>query len=200
MSASTVSRERLRHLPNAISAARMAAPPVLLALALAGRPAAFTWVLVPALLSDMVDGWLARTYHLESKRGAFLDSVADTLLLFVSIYGIWVFHGEVITANAVLCGAVIVSWVLEDCAALLRYRRLSSFHTYLSKTAGYVLGLYVGVLFVFGHYPALLYAASGLSIAGNLEEFALLALLPQWRTDVRGVWWVLAERGKGRGA
>ena len=164
------------------------------------REAAFTWVLVPALLSDILDGWLARTYHLESKRGALLDSVADTLLLFVSICGIWVFHRDVVMANAMLCGAVIASWALEDCAALWRYRRLSSFHTYLSKIAGYVLGLYVGVLFVFGHSSGCCMLASGLSVAGNIEEFALLTLLPQWRTDVRGVWWVLAERRKGRGA
>ena len=200
MSASTASRKRLRHLPNAISAARIAAAPLLLALALAGQQSAFTWVLVPALLSDILDGWLARAFHLESKRGALLDSVADTMLWFVSLYGLWVFHREVVTENAVLCSVVIACWVLEDVVALLRYRRLSSFHTYLSKVAGYLLGLYVGVLFVFGPYPWLLYLASGFSIAGSLEEFALLALLAQWRADVRGVWWVLAERRKGTGA
>jgi CDP-diacylglycerol--glycerol-3-phosphate 3-phosphatidyltransferase len=200
MSASTAMRSRLRHLPNAISAARIAAAPVLVALALARWQAAFTWVLVPALLSDILDGWLARAWHLESKRGAQLDSVADTLLWFVSLYGIWVFHREVVTDNAVLCTAVIVCWVLEDLAALLRYRRLSSFHTYLSKVAGYLLGMYIGVLFVFGPYPWMLYLAAGLSIAGNLEEFALLALLPTWRSDVRGLWWVLAERRRGPAA
>jgi CDP-diacylglycerol--glycerol-3-phosphate 3-phosphatidyltransferase len=200
MNASTATRERLRHVPNAISAARIAAVPVLLMLALAGWRSAFTWVLVPALLSDILDGWLARAFHLESKRGAFLDSIADTMLWFVSLYGIWVFHREVVTENAVLCSAVIACWVLENVAALLRYRRLSSFHTYLSKVAGYLLGMYIGVLFVFGPHSWLLYLASGLSIAGNLEEFALLALLPQWRTDVRGVWWVLAERRRRRGA
>jgi cardiolipin synthase len=194
MSASTATRERLRHLPNAISAARIAAAPVLLVLALADRQSAYTWVLVPALLSDILDGWLARAWHFESKRGAQLDSIADTLLWFVSLYGIWVFHREVVTENAALCTAVIVCWVLEDLVALVRYRRLSSFHTYLSKVAGYLLGLYIGVLFVFGHSPWMLYLASGLSIAGNVEEFALLALLPSWRPDVRGLWWVLAER------
>jgi len=200
MSASSTTRERLRHVPNAISAARIAAVPVLLALAVTGREFAFTWVLVPALLTDIADGWLARTFDLQSKQGALLDSIADTLLLFVSIYGIWVFHRDVITSNAVLCGTVIGLWVLENVVALLRYGRLSSFHTYVSKTAGYLLGIYIGVLFVFGHYPGLFLVAAGLSIAGNLEEFALLALLREWRANVRGVWWVLAERRTGRPA
>jgi CDP-diacylglycerol--glycerol-3-phosphate 3-phosphatidyltransferase len=197
MSANQATRVRLRHLPNAISTARIAAVPVLLYLALTGRQALFTCVLVPALLSDIADGWLARAYRLESKRGAQLDSVADTLLLFVSIFGIWTFHREVLTGNAWLCTAVITCWALENVAALLRYRRLSSFHTYVSKVAGYLLGVYVGVLFVFGHVPWLLYLAAGLSILGNLEEFALLAVLREWRADVRGLWWVLADRRRG---
>ena len=176
--------------------ARIAAAPLLLVLALLGQQRLFTIVLVAALLTDMLDGWLARTYHLESKRGAQLDSVGDTLLLFATIFGIWAFHRAVMLDNALLCGAMIGLWALENVASLLRYRRLSSFHTYCSKTAGYVLGIYVGVLFVFGHYPWLLYLAAGLSIVGSLEEFALLAILPQWRADVGGLWWVLAERRK----
>lgn len=200
MSAEVGTRGWLRHLPNAISAARIAAVPVLLALALARREAAFTWLLVPALLSDIADGWLARRYRLQSRLGAQLDSIADTLLLFVSILGIWVFHLGVIADNAGLCIAVVGCWLLENVAALLRYRRLSSFHTYLSKVAGYLLGIYVGVLFVFGHQPWLLLAAAASSIAGNLEEFALLATLPQWQADVRGLWWVLRERRRGRRA
>jgi CDP-diacylglycerol--glycerol-3-phosphate 3-phosphatidyltransferase len=200
MSASSSTRERLRHVPNAISAARVAAVPILLALAVAGREFAFTWVLVPALLTDIADGWLARKFDLSSKLGALLDSIADTLLLLVSIVGIWVFHRDVITSHAMLCATVIGLWVLENIVALLRYGRLSSFHTYVSKTAGYLLGIYIGVLFVFGHYPGLLYVAAGWSIVGSLEEFVLLALLREWRANVRGVWWVLHERRTGRRA
>jgi CDP-diacylglycerol--glycerol-3-phosphate 3-phosphatidyltransferase len=194
MSTNPATRRRLRHVPNAISMARIAAAPLLLVLAVTGQRLLFTTVLVVALLSDMLDGWLARSYHLESKRGAQLDSIGDTLLLFATIVGIWSFHRAVIVDNALLCGVMIGLWALENVASLLRYRRLSSFHTYCSKVAGYVLGIYVGVLFVYGHYPWLLYLAAGLSIVGSLEEFALLATLKQWRADVGGLWWVLAER------
>jgi phosphatidylglycerophosphate synthase len=200
MGTKAATRERLRHVPNAISMARIAAAPLLMALALAGQRRWFTIILVIALLSDMLDGWLARTWHLESKRGAQLDSVGDTLLLFATILGIWTFHRAVIADNASLCGAMIGLWALENVASLVRYRRLSSFHTYCSKTAGYVLGIYVGVLFLYGHQPWLLYLAAGLSIVGSLEEFALLAMLREWRADVGGLWWVLAERRKGRRA
>ena len=184
----------LRNLPNVLSGARALAVPVLFALALLEREAAFTWVLIPALLSDVFDGWIARAFGLESKLGAALDSVADSLMLFVSVYGIWVFHPEVIRAHAWLCGIAVGLWALEDVLALARYRRLSSFHTYLSKVVANLLGFFIGWLFLFGFEPWMLYLAAGTSIVASLEELALLRVLPEWRADVRGLWWVLREK------
>lgn len=184
----------LKHVPNVLSGARAFAVPVLFVLALDGQRTAFTWVLIPALLSDVFDGWIARAFHLESRVGAALDSAADSLMLFVSVFGVWVFHPEVIRGHAWLCGIAVGLWVLEDVLALLRYRRLSSFHTYLSKLVANLLGLFIGWLFLFGFEPWLLYLAAGMSIVASLEELVLLRVLPGWRTDVRGLWWVLRER------
>jgi CDP-diacylglycerol--glycerol-3-phosphate 3-phosphatidyltransferase len=187
----------LRHLPNVLSGGRALAVPVLAALAIAGRETEFTWVLVPALLSDIVDGLIARVFHLESRLGAMLDSAADTLMLFVSLYGVWVFHPYVILEHPWLCGAAVGLWALEDVLALLRYGRLSSFHTYLSKVVANLLGFFIGWLFLAGFEPWMLYLAAGTSIVASLEELALLRVLPEWRADVRGLWWVLRERRDG---
>ncbi len=187
----------LRHVPNVLSGARALAVPVLLVLAFEEQRVAFTWVLIPALLSDVFDGWIARAFALESKLGAALDSAADSLMLFVSVYGIWVFHPEVIRDHAWVCGIAVGLWALEDVLALVRYGRLSSFHTYLSKLVANLLGFFIGWLFLFGFQPWMLYLAAGTSIVASLEELALLRVLPEWRTDVRGLWWVLR---KGRDA
>jgi CDP-diacylglycerol--glycerol-3-phosphate 3-phosphatidyltransferase len=186
-----------RHLPNALSIARILASPVLVALAAAGNETAFTWVLVPALLSDIADGLVARIFRLQSKLGALLDSIGDVLLLFTSLYGVWVFHPGIVADHRMAGVLLIGAWAIQVVAALLRYGRLSSFHTLLSKVAGYLLGIFVGVLFVFGFQPWLLYLAVAVSVVGNLEELVLLALLPKWRPDVRGLWWLLRERRAG---
>jgi len=183
----------LRHVPNALSAARLLAVPVLAVLAALGRETAFTWVLIPALLSDIADGLVARIFGLESRLGAMLDSVADTLLMFVSLYGLWTFYPEVVTGHAWLIGVAVGLWVLEDVLALVRYGRLSSFHTYLSKIVANLLGFFIGWLFLFGFEPWMLYLAMGASIVASLEEIALVARLPTWRADVRGLWWVWRE-------
>jgi CDP-diacylglycerol--glycerol-3-phosphate 3-phosphatidyltransferase len=194
MTAATFPRALARHLPNLLSGLRLLAVPVLLGLAWAQRETAFTWVLIPALLSDAADGWIARRFSLETRLGAFLDSLADSALLFVSVYGIWVFHREVFAGYALLCWTAVGLWALENAVALLRYGRLSSFHTYLAKVTANLLGVFIGVLFVFGFHPWMLWLAAGASIVTSLEELVLLAVLPEWRTDVRGLWWVWRAR------
>jgi cardiolipin synthase len=194
MAASTAGPGWLRQVPNSLSSLRLAAVPLLAGLAFAGREAPFTWILVPALLTDIADGLIARAFHLESRLGAMLDSVADTGLMFVALYGVWVFHPEVLRGDAWLCGTAVALWIVEDLAALARYGRLSSFHTYSSKVVANLLGFFVGWLFLFGFVPWMLYLAAGASILASLEELALIALLPRWRADVRGLWWVSRER------
>ena len=58
------------------------------------------------------------------------------------------------------------------------------------------MGVFVGVLFMWGLVPGLLYVASGLVLVATCEEFILLWLLPEWTPDVRGAYWV--ARGEPR--
>ena len=185
----------LRHLPNALSALRLLAAPTLVVLALYGASQAFTVLLLAALLTDIADGWLARRWRLQSALGATLDSAADVATLAAAAFGIHVFHPAVYAEHGVGCAIVLGGWMLEAALALLRYGRLSSFHTYASKAAGYALGFFLAALFVFGFSAVLFYGAVAISTFALIEELALLWMLPAWRSDVRGLAWVLKERG-----
>jgi len=179
-----------RHVPNALSATRIACAPLMLLCAIMGFERAFTWLLVPALLTDAADGWIARGLGVETKLGARLDSLGDSLVWYAGLAGLFAFQREVLAAHAVLFGAVVTAWILESVLAWLRYRRLSSFHTWLSKLAGVLLSVYVVTLFLWGHWQPLLVLAAVVSICASLEEMVLLALLPEWRSDVPGLWWL----------
>jgi CDP-diacylglycerol--glycerol-3-phosphate 3-phosphatidyltransferase len=179
-----------RHVPNVLSATRIAVAPLMLLCAMTGHERAFTWLLVPALLTDAADGWIARGLGVQSNLGARLDSLGDSLVWYAGLAGLIAFQREVLAAHALLFGAVVACWLLESGLAWLRYRRLSSFHTWLSKLAGVLLSVYVVTLFIWGHWQPLLVLAATASILASLEEMALLAMLPEWRSDVPGVWWL----------
>jgi len=187
-----------RHVPNALSLVRIVCAPVLVLMAASGEQASYTWVLVPALLTDAADGWIARSFGLQSRLGARLDSLGDSLIWCAGLAGLLAFQRDVLAANRWLIGAVVAAWMLENLLAWLRYRRLSSFHTVLSKIAGVLLSVYIAILFLFGHWGWLLWLASTASLLASAEEIWLLALLPQWRTDVKGVWWLRRESKRGR--
>lgn len=190
-------QSRLRHVPNVISILRLLAVPVLVWLASRHEPRAFAWLLVASLVSDIADGLIARVFGFTSRIGALLDSTADSLLLLSAGYGALVFYPGVVWSHWPAAALLIGFWIFEAAAALVRYGRLSSFHTYLSKAAGYAMGIFIGVLFLFDFHLWLLYLAVGLSVCGNLEELWLLKLLPAWEPDVRGAWWV-RRRGIAR--
>jgi phosphatidylglycerophosphate synthase len=188
----------IQRLPNTLTMARIAALPVLLWLAITHRHDPFAAVLIACLIGDIVDGILARALKATSELGALLDSIADTLLFFTAAFGVWVFHPDALRSHPVAFALIPGLWAAENVAALLRYGRLSSFHTYLSRIAAYALGFCIGLLFLTGFKTWLLYLAVALLTVATLEEFALLAVLPSWTADVRGFWWVLRKRAAER--
>ena len=71
-----------RLLPNVLSLGRgLAALPVAIWI-LDGNWLAAFWLALIAGLSDLVDGWLAKRFHWQSRVGAALDGLADKVLLF----------------------------------------------------------------------------------------------------------------------
>lgn len=74
-------------------------------------------IFVLAGLSDAIDGWIARSYHLETELGAYLDPLADKALLD-SIYIALAVVGTLPTAIAVLVVArdicIISAFVLAS--------------------------------------------------------------------------------------
>jgi cardiolipin synthase (CMP-forming) len=72
-------------IPNVITFARLCAVPAAIWLIIQHRLDLAFYVFVAAGLSDGVDGWIARRWHLRSRLGAVLDPIADKALL-VSVY------------------------------------------------------------------------------------------------------------------
>lgn len=75
----------IRHLPNLLSALRLLAAPFAAWLILAGHDTAALLVFAGAGLSDGLDGFIARHWHMTSDVGAWLDPVADKLLMLLCL-------------------------------------------------------------------------------------------------------------------
>ncbi|MGB5211442.1 MAG: CDP-alcohol phosphatidyltransferase family protein [Gammaproteobacteria bacterium] len=176
----------IKHVPNAISLARLCCVPVLAWLAWSRAEQPFVWLTLAALFSDGVDGWVARRFDCISRLGSMLDSIADATLMGVIGYGTWAFHPVVFTEYGWLVALVVGLWLSEHALAFLRYGRPSSFHTALTRFGVAVFALFVTVMFVFGFQPWLFFVTVAVSILAVAEQLAMLWLLPQWTPDLRG--------------
>jgi len=162
------------------------AAPVLLALAYFQLHSPFSWLLVPALFSDFLDGWLARKFHIESELGSMLDSIADMSLMVVIIISIWFLHPIVYQQHWQIIATVVGFWSVAHLAALFRYGRPASFHTRLLQLGILLFGVFALVLFTYGFIPWMLYLAGIVSLLGGVEHLILLVLLPEWTPNIRG--------------
>ena len=79
----------LRHLPNLISALRLLAAPVAAWAILSGHDTAALILFVAASFSDLADGFIARHWGFSSQFGAWLDPIADKLLMFFAFIALW---------------------------------------------------------------------------------------------------------------
>lgn len=73
------------NLPNVITLGRIILVPLIFWLLVSGRTQAAFLVFVCAGVSDAVDGYIAKRFKLQTELGAYLDPLADKLLI-VSIY------------------------------------------------------------------------------------------------------------------
>jgi CDP-diacylglycerol--glycerol-3-phosphate 3-phosphatidyltransferase len=193
--ASATLRRIGRSTPNAISIARLCATPVLLASVLLGRIELFKWLLLTCLLSDILDGLIARGFHLTTKLGASLDSVADAVTMLIGLLGVFVFQRSFVSEHHPALLLVAVFYIAELIASLIRYGKLSSFHTLLDRIAAYMAGIFVMSLFLWGYHGWLFQVTVVVFLVSLSEEMALICLLPKWRSDVGGIFRVLAKRG-----
>jgi CDP-diacylglycerol--glycerol-3-phosphate 3-phosphatidyltransferase len=82
----------LAQLPNALTVARLALIPVFCALLLSAEggkswPAAIAFGV--AGVTDQIDGFLARRWHVESAFGKFADPLADRLMIDAAVVLLW---------------------------------------------------------------------------------------------------------------
>ncbi len=185
-----------RYPPNAISIARRGATGVLFAAVLQRHIDLFKWLLLACLLSDILDGLIARTFHLTSKVGAALDSAADMLTMLIGLFGVYVFQRAFVDEHFTGVLIVAVFYLAEIVAAVVRYGKLSSFHTLLDRVAAYAGGIFVMSLFLWGYRGWLFQLTVLVYVVSLIEELILISILPAWKTDVGNIFRVLAEKGR----
>jgi len=174
-------------IPNLLSALRIASVPLLLWLAWLGAKNLFIIVLALALLTDLLDGMLARWLNQRTELGARLDLWADAgvfLSLPITIGLLW---PEMLRREVWFVGAALAAYALSAGIAFRKFGGLASYHTWLGKSAN--VGLAIGALATMIGWAEWPFRAGILLMnLAVIEEIAISLVLKSRRSDIPSFW------------
>ncbi|TMC80512.1 MAG: CDP-alcohol phosphatidyltransferase family protein [Chloroflexi bacterium] len=160
-----------------ISAARLLLVPILWPLAVTGHGRLVGVGLLVAGLTDFLDGRVARRSGHESRHGARLDAIADTLLLVSAAAWLQILHPEILRDNRAMLAATAAIYSAAIAANLIAFRRLVDTKQLSAKVAGGLLYAFALVTLLTGAYEPLLLRVASLALAISSVEGLVAAIM-----------------------
>jgi len=173
--------------PNFVSFIRMLMVPVLFYFALNKQPYYFIGVIVFSEFTDVLDGFLARQLNQITELGALLDSWGDFLIYTSMAICAWILWPEIIQEELLFFILIVLSFTLPVLIGLIKFRTVTSYHTWSVKLAvaitvvGYIL-LFLEVL----NWP--FYLATAVCVYAAIEETVITLIMKHQHVDVRSIW------------
>lgn len=179
------------YIVNAITLYRLLMAPVLILLLFNHHFEIFRWLLAVSFFTDAIDGWLARKLKVSSVLGSRIDSLGDDMTVLAGVVGVMFVDPSFLMSRAIWIVILLILFLGQVSLALKRYGKLTSFHTWLAKTAAVAQGLFFIAFFFMPSFASLLFiVAFSVTLLELIEEIALVLVLSAWRTDVKGIFWV----------
>lgn len=173
-------------IPNVICGVRLVGAFVLVGIAVAGLRYWFVGLYIALMLTDFVDGKLARWMKQRSVLGARLDSLADALLTFFLLVGVGILSWEALQPEWIWLSVAFASYLVSSLYGFSKYGRMPAYHTNAAKVCQ-LLTLIAAITFVLGWSVWPLRVAAVTLMLTNLEAIAITRLLERWQADVPSV-------------
>ena len=144
-------------------------------------------------LTDVLDGWVARSTGTTSELGARLDSIAD--LLFYGVMLLKLFPTLWRMLPPALWIVVAVALLLRLCAygtAALKYHRFAAVHTYLNKLTGAAV-FFVPYMLYFRVGDAYCWGVAVVALIASGEELLIHLFNRRYDTSVKSVLSLLVQ-------
>ncbi len=183
----------LLNIPNILSIFRIIAAPFLLLTGWFGMPTLFFILFGLMLLSDALDGILARMLDQTSELGARLDSYGDILTYLSTPLAAWWLWPDVLKEEIYYIIAAITIYILPAVFALLKFGNLASYHTWITKVSAVLMS--VGVVMLLGFKNNLLFhIAIYFLLIEMVENIVITIILPKQKSDIHSIWHAWKER------
>lgn len=175
----------IKYVPNTLSIIRGFIAVILVLDALDGRTSPwFVTAFIIASVTDMLDGPIARRFNVTTTLGSKLDSSIDAILFGGIVYCVWLVHRETVSLFWIPILIVGITQLTSWAISLIKYGKLTCYHSYVAKFWTFTISLAVVLLFGFNYAGFFFWTAIICGIISNLEDMAMTLILPYWAHDV----------------
>lgn len=194
-----ISRENIYNLPNLISSIRILLAPIMFYFAFQNMQSWFLATLLFSGATDVLDGYLARKLKQITKLGSHLDSWGDFTVYSTMAICAWIIWPEIAQREILYFAMILFSFLLPVWVGLIKFGRLTGYHTWSVKLAVFLTFIgYVSLFSGFASWPFAL--ASILCVYAGIEEILITIVMKRERVDVCSIWAALRyERAERQG-
>jgi len=161
--------------------------PVLFYFAFTQKPVWFLAALMFSGFTDVLDGFLARTFNQTTAMGSRLDSWGDFTIYTTMAICAWILWPDITASELTSYVAIVISITAPVIVGLIKFKTITSYHTWTVKVA--VVVTFVGYILLFaGWLDWPFRVAAVFCVVAALEEIAITLLIHHEHVDVRTVW------------
>jgi CDP-diacylglycerol--glycerol-3-phosphate 3-phosphatidyltransferase len=186
------------NIPNTLSLFRIIAAPFLLLTGWFEMPTLFFILFGLMLLSDALDGIIARMLDQTSELGARLDTYGDILTYLTTPLAVWWLWPDLLKEELYYIIAAIIIYILPAVFTLIKFGKLASYHTWITKISAVLMSVGVVILLVFDNNLLFHFAIYFLMIE-MLENIAITIILHEQKSNIHSIWHAWNENANKRG-
>ncbi|AYB29338.1 CDP-alcohol phosphatidyltransferase family protein [Chryseolinea soli] len=136
------------------------------------------------LISDILDGIVARKTNVSSAALRRLDSQTDMIFWLSIGFATWMLYPQLIRDNALAIYTILAMEVAVYAISLLKFKRETCTHAFLSKLWGITLLIAFTSLIGFNHAGIPFFAAITMGLISHVDRILITLILPEWTHDI----------------
>lgn len=180
-------------IPNILSLSRIAAAPFLILASYYGSEKLFFMLFTLMLVSDVLDGYIARKLHQCSKLGSKLDSIGDFVTYLSLPLSVWWLWPEIIKTELLCIVTAVVVYLLPGVVALVKFRQPVAYHTWLTKLTAVAMSGGI-ILLLFTKNSLMFHFGIAVLALEAVENILITLTLSRPQTNVRSLWHVVRKK------
>lgn len=175
---------KVKYIPNIITVTRIIGALYLILL----KPLTTMFFIVYSLcvISDILDGYIARKTKTNTKLGEVLDSFADAIFFIVILVKLILlerFENHIIYFLIAICSIKVVSLVV----GFIKYKAVAFLHTYANKFAGGAILISLPVMYLLGGITNNLVIVCIIASIASVEELLINLTSKKLDRNVRSI-------------